>query len=103
MERTKFLTDACEALKDDYSVCNSMVSDYKELIEKNYGGGCRVGFHFYNSNQIKTKTLSRDDFYQVFKELDNWLKKHQELNTVSEIRVSNSFAFVDVAITNQPL
>lgn len=102
MERVNFLTNTCEMLKDDYSVCDSMISDYKELIEKNYGGGCRVGFHFYNLNQVKTKTLSRDDFYQVFKELDSWLKEHQELYVALEIRANKDFAFVDVAI-NQPL
>ncbi len=101
MERTKFLTDACEALKDDYSVCDSMIPDYQKLIKKSYGG-CRVGFHFYNQDHLKTKTLSRDDFYQVFKELDSWLKEHQELYVALEIRANKDFAFVDVAI-NQPL
>lgn len=79
-----------------------MDANYKKLINKNYIGGCRVGFHFYNGDNGKTKTLSRSDFYQVFSDLDNLLKKHPKINVTLEVKINKDFAFVDVALTNQP-
>ncbi|WP_311403672.1 hypothetical protein [Limosilactobacillus vaginalis] len=99
MDKVAWLTDMCVMLNEHYTVCNSMNTNYKKLINKNHIGGYRVGFHFYNG---KTKTPSRSDFYQVFAELAEQLEKHPKINATLEVKINKDFAFVDVALTNQP-
>ena len=101
VNRVTWLTETCEMLNIQYTACDSMGTNYKESFSKNYIGGYRVGFHFYNGDNGKTKTLSRSDFYQVFSDLDNLLKKHREINVILEVKINKDYAFVDVALTNQ--
>lgn len=102
VNRVTWLTDTCEMLNSQYTICDSMSTNYKRSISKNHIGGYRVGFHFYNGDNGKTKTLSRSDFYQVFAELAEQLEKHQKINASLEVKINKDFAFVDVALTNQP-
>lgn len=99
MDRVTWLTETCEMLNSQYTACDSMGTNYKESFSENHIGGYRVGFHFYNG---KTKTLSRNDFYQVFSNLDNLLNNHREINVILEAKINKDFAFVDVALTNHP-
>lgn len=99
MDRVTWLTETCEMLNSQYAACDPMGNNYRQFINKNHIGGYRVGFHFYNG---KTKTPSRSDFYQVFSEIDEWLEKHPKINATLEVKINKDFAFVDVALTNQP-
>lgn len=99
MDRVTWLTETCEMLNSQYTACDSMGTNYKESFSENHIGGYRVGFHFYNG---KTKTLSRSDFYQVFNELAEQLEKHPKINVTLEVKINKDFAFVDVALINQP-
>lgn len=99
MDKVAWLINTCEMLNSQYTACDSMGTNYKESFSQNHIGGYRVGFHFYN---VKTKTPSRSDFYQVFSEIAEWLEKHPKINVTLEVKINKDFAFVDVALTNQP-
>lgn len=101
MDRVTWLTETCEMLNSQYAACDPMGTNYRKFINENHIGGYRIGFHFYGGDNGKTKTLSRNDFYQVFSNLDNLLKNHREINVVLEAKINKDYAFIDVALTSQ--